>query len=215
MPIFDKEYWDRNYSEPLTMDCIGNAKEHVRYIKAYFDLEKVDISSIADFGFGYGHLFQKAMKAFIPYKAFGLEPSRHAFERAKKRKLKPTESTRLKLSNDTLENWCALKERPALRFDLGICCSVFQYVEEEPLREIIKTLSKRIKYLYLTVPTDKELDKQIEDLDFHDKYALRRSSGFYKSIIGEGFTNVSSRIWESKFHFNEDTTLIADLLYRH
>lgn len=197
------------------MDGIGNAKEHAAYIKAYFDLEKADISSVADFGFGYGYLFQKVMKAFLPYKALGIEPSPHAFEKAQKRKLKPVESTKLKLVNDTLESWCALRDQPKLNYDLGICCSVFQYMEEEVLVKTVETLSRRIKYLYLTVPTDKELDRQIEDLDFDDKYALRRSSAFYKSIVGAGFTNVSSRIWESKFHFNEETTLFTDLLYRH
>ena len=77
------------------------------------------------------------------------------------------------------------------------------------------TLSRRIKYLYLTVPTNKELDRQIEDLNFDDKYAYRRSSEFYKKVVGQGFTNISSRIWESKHHFNEETTLFTDLLYRH
>ena len=117
---FDKKYWDENYSQPFTMDGIGNAKEHANYIKAFFELEQVDISSIADFGFGYGYLFQKTMKAFIPYKALGLEPSKHAFERTKKRKLRPVESTKLKLVNDTLENWCSLEDHSKLNFDLGL-----------------------------------------------------------------------------------------------
>jgi len=215
MSVFDKKYWDENYSEPETMDCIGNAKDHVNYIKAYFELEKVDISSVADFGFGYGYLFQKVMKAFLPYKALGIEPSKYAFDKASKRKLLPVPSTKLQLINDRVENWCRLPDHPKLNFDLGICTSVLQYMEEEAIKLVVETLSRRVKYLYLTVPTDKELDRQIEDLNFHDKYALRRSSGFYKSIIGEGFTNVSSRIWESKTYFDESTTLITDLLYRH
>ena len=214
MPSFPKEYWDKNYSEPSTMDGIGNAKEHAKYIKAFFELERVDISSVVDFGFGYGYLFQKIMKTFLPYKALGIEPSKYAFEKASKRKLKPVESTKLKLVNDSLENWCRLEEHPRLNFDLGICTSVFQYIDEEPLKEIVAVMSKRVKYLYLTVPTEKELDRQIEDLDFDDKYALRRSSKFYKDIMGAHFTSISGRIWESKFHFNEDTTLFTDLLYR-
>ena len=58
---FDRKYWEENYSQPFTMDGIGNAKEHAKYLKAFFELEQVDISSIADFGFGYGYLFQKTM----------------------------------------------------------------------------------------------------------------------------------------------------------
>ncbi|MEX0798479.1 MAG: class I SAM-dependent methyltransferase [Bacteriovoracaceae bacterium] len=215
MSSFEKDYWEQNYSQPFTMDCIGNAKEHVKYMKAFFELEKVDISSVADFGFGYGYLFQKTLKAFLPYKALGVEPSRHAYLKAQKRKLKPVESTRLKLVNDTLESWCRQKDHQKHNYDLGICSSVFQYLEEEALEFVVKKLSKRIKYLYLTVPTDKELERQVEELSFDDKFALRRSSDFYKNILGKGFTNISSRIWESKFHFNEDTTLFTDLLYRH
>lgn len=215
MPTFSQEYWDKNYSEPFTMDCIGNAKEHTAYIKSYFELEKVDISSVADFGFGYAYLFQKVLKAFIPYKALGIEPSKPAFERAIKRKLAPVESTKMKLLNQSIEDWCRLKDHSKHHFDLGICTSVFQYIEEKDLVFIIETLSKRVKFLYMTVPTDKELDRQIEDLEFDDKYALRRSSEFYKSMMSKGFTNVSSRIWESKNYFNEDTTLLTDLLYRH
>lgn len=197
------------------MDCIGNAKQHANYIKAYFQLEMVDISSVADFGFGYGYLFQKVMKAFLPYKALGIEPSVPAFERATRRKLSPVESTKLILLNDTIENWCRLPDHPKHSYDLGICTSVLQYLDDEGMEFVLKTLAKRTRFLYLTVPTDKELDRQIEELDFDDKYALRRSSEFYKSTIGRHFTNLSSRIWESKFHFNEDTTLITDLLYRY
>lgn len=197
------------------MDCIGNASEHAKYIKAFFELEKVDVSSVADFGFGYGYLFQKVMKAFLPYKALGVEPSKTAFDRAKKRKLSPVESTNLRLLNIDLVQWCEQKDGPKNSFDLGICTSVFQYLDEKTLAFVVESLSRRIKYLYLTVPTDKELDRQIEELEFDDKYALRRSRQFYKKVIGAGFTNISSRIWESKAKFDEETTLFTDLLYRN
>jgi len=215
MSGFSQKYWDENYAQPFTMDGIGNASDHAKYIKAFFELEKVDVSSVADFGFGYGYLFQKVMKVFLPYKALGIEPSKVAFDRAKKRKLRPVESTNLRLLNIDLVKWCEQKDGPKNSFDLGICSSVFQYLDEESLELVIETMSRRIKYLYLTVPTDKELDRQIEELEFDDKYALRRSAQFYKKMIGKGFTNISSRIWESKTKFDEETTLFTDLLYRH
>jgi hypothetical protein len=214
MKAFEREYWDQNYSEPDTMDCIGNAKQHTRYLKTFLDLELIDVSSIIDLGFGYGHLFQKMMKAFIPYKACGLEPSQYAFDKASKRKLRPVPSTDLKLYNESIEDWCKRTDSQRERFDLGICTSVFQYLEEGILEEILPVLSRRIKYLYLSVPTDLELDRQVEDLKFHDKYALRRSREFYRRILCKDFTNISSKIWESKFYFNEETTLFTDLIYR-
>lgn len=214
MKTFEKDYWDQNYAEPMTMDCIGNAKDHVRYLQAFMTLEQVDVSSIIDFGFGYGYLFQKALKAFIPYKACGIEPSKYAFDKGRARKLKPVESTKLELLNESIMDWCQRKDAKKLRFDLGICTSVLQYIPKKELEEILPVIAKRVKYLYLTVPTDIELDKQIEDLNFHDTYALRRSRKFYREIIGKHFTNISSKIWESKSYFNEETTLFTDLLYR-
>jgi hypothetical protein len=43
------------------------------------------------------------------------------------------------------------------------------------LKEIIPIISKRIKYLYLTVPTDSELGRQISELEFKNEYAIHRS----------------------------------------
>lgn len=211
---FKKDYWDHNYSEPQTMDCIGNAKEHVNYIHAFFELEKVDISSIIDFGFGYGYLFQKLMKKFIPYKTMGIEPSKFAFDKARARKLRPVESTKLKLYNESLKDWCERKDNKQLRYDLGVCTSVLQYLSEEELKQCLPIIASRVKYLYLTVPTDKELDRQIEELEFDDKYALRRTRKFYREILAPHFTLISSKIWESKVYFDEDSTLFTDLIYR-
>ena len=211
---FQKEYWDHNYSSPSTMDGIGNAKDHVKYLKSFFELELVDISSIIDLGFGYGYLFQKMMKSFVPYKACGVEPSKYAFDKARSRKLKPVESTKLDLYNESIQQWCSRAESKRVRFDLALCNSVFQYIEKKDLELIVQVLSKRVKYLYLTVPTDIELDRQIDELDFNDTYALRRSRDFYRKILGKHFTNISSKLWESKFYFDDESTLFTDLLYR-
>lgn len=212
--MFTREYWDQNYSQPKSMDCIGNAKEHTKYLKSFFELELIDINSIIDLGFGYGYLFQKMLKTFIPYRACGLEPSKFAFDKARARKLQPVESTKLDLYNESIQEWSQRKSSPKTRFDLGICTSVLQYIPNEEVDEILRVMSERIKYLYLTVPTDKELDQQIENLDFHDTYALRRSRKFYRKVIGKYFTNISSKVWESKYYFDEDSSLFTDLLYR-
>jgi hypothetical protein len=214
MAGFDKEYWDTNYSEPDSMDGIGNAKQHTKYLKSFCELELIDISSIIDLGFGYGYLFQSMMKEFIPYRACGVEPSLHAFNKARSRKLKPVESTKLELYNESILDWTKRSNTKNTRFDLAICTSVFQYLDKSELEEIVPILSERIKYLYLTVPTDKELDRQIEDLEFHDEYAQRRSRNYYRKLLNRNFTNISSKVWESKHYFNEEDTLFTDLLYR-
>lgn len=215
MTNFKKEYWDKNYSEPDTMDCIGNSDEHVNYLYSIFNLEKIDISSIVDLGMGHGVLFREVMAKFIPYKAYGIEPSSYIFKKVKKESLRPVESTNLVLKNITIQKWLDEIDGKKQAFDLALCNSVFQYIESEDLDLIVQGLSKHIKYLYLTVPTDKELKKQVSDLEFDDEYAIARSRSFYQKLMKKHFTCVSSRLWESKYFFNEKTSLFSDLLYRY
>lgn len=198
----------------MSMDGIGNAREHARYLKAFLAIEHVDISSIIDLGFGYGHLFREMMKAFIPHKAVGIEPSPFAFKKAKIDKLKPVESTDLKLYQEDLLTWIRT-ERKKNQFDLGICTSVFQYLSDKELKEIIPVLSKRIKFLYLTVPTNIELGRQVSELEFKDEYAIHRTREQYQKLLRPHFTFISGRVLESKHFFNEETTSFTDLLYRY
>ena len=75
MTIFDK-----NYSDPMSMDGIGNAKDHVRYLQSFLAVEHVDISTIVERGFGYAHLFREMLRAFKLHTAMGIEPSPYAFQ---------------------------------------------------------------------------------------------------------------------------------------
>lgn len=211
---FDKTYWDKNYSEPMTMDGIGNAKDHVKYLEAYLSIEHVDISTIVDLGFGYGHLFREMLRAFKPHTAVGIEPSHYAFKKAKPDKLRPVPSTDLRLYEEDILTWCQTN-RNNNNFDLGICTSVFQYLSDKDLKEILPVIAKRIKYLYLTVPTDVELGRQVSELEFKDEYAIHRTREKYQKLLKPHFTFVSSRVLESKFFFNEETTHFTDLLYRY
>lgn len=215
MTTFDKTYWDKNYSDPMSMDGIGNAKEHARYLQAFLTIEHVDVSSVVDLGFGYGHLFREMLKIFIPHRAVGIEPSEHAFKKVKLDKLKPVASTDLKLFQEDLLSWCRTDRKKNNIFDLGICTSVFQYLSDKDLKEVISVMSKRIKYLYLTVPTNVELGRQVSELDFKDEYAIHRTREQYQKLIRPHFTFISSRVLESKYYFNEETTPFTDLLYRY
>lgn len=213
MTSFDKTYWDQNYSDPMSMDGIGNAKEHTKYLEAYLKIEHVDISTIIDLGFGYGHLFRQMLKTFKPYRAVGIEPSDYIFKKAKIDKWRPVPSTDLKLYQEDLITWCRTKRKDN-QFDLGICTSVFQYLSDKELKEVLPILAQRVKYLYLTVPTDVELSRQISELEFKDEYAIHRSREKYQKLIRPHFTFISSRILESKHFFNEEDTAFTDLLYR-
>ena len=211
---FDQEYWKKNYCEPESMDGIGNAKEHALYLKHFLSIEYVDVSSIIDFGFGLGHLFEEMLKTFLPYKAYGIEPSEYAYQQVVERSIAPVESMKLELYQQDLVNWSRRPKGRTKRFDLGICTSVFQYLSDSELKEVLPVMAEKVKYLYLTVPTNLELDRQIEELEFHDTYCYRRGRQFYQRLIRKHFTFISSRLLESKVHFDEESTAFTDLLYR-
>lgn len=211
---FSKEYWDVNYSEPEEMDNIVNAKEHADYMKAIFGLEYVDISSVVDLGFGLGILFKEVLKTFKPYRAHGIEPSKFAFDIVSKKKLSPAESTKLSLENIDLLTWAKKEYKKEKTFDLGLCTSVFQYLSDEEIEFVLPIMAKRIRYLYFSVPTNLELKRQVSDLEFKDEYAIHRTREKYLKMIRPHFTFISSRLLESKVHFDDGTTHFTDLLFR-
>jgi len=211
---FPDQYWTVNYAEPEEMDNIMNAREHAAYMKAIFDLERVDISSVIDLGFGLGILFEQVLQTFVPYRAHGIEPSPYAFAQFKKKKLSIPESTKLSLDQVDLVTWASSTPKREKTYDLGICTSVLQYLSDEEIKEVMPVLAKRVRYLYLSVPTDLELKHQIEDVEFHDEYAIHRSKEKYLKFIHPHFTIISSRLLESKIHFDEDSTNFTDLLFR-
>jgi hypothetical protein len=212
---FNKNYWDLNYDEPKEMDGIGNAMEHGLYLKYLFALDLIDISTVIDFGFGLGTLFKEILSTFLPHKGVGIEPSPYAFKQVTKEYLIPVESTKLVLKNTDLLTWCKDNDQKKEVFDLGICTSVFQYLSDEEILKVLPILSKKVKYLYFSVPTDKELSRQVEEIEFDDQFAISRSRSFYQKAIKPHFTVVSSRVLESKYHFNEESTHFTELLFRN
>jgi len=211
---FSSEYWEVNYADPEEMDNIVNAREHAAYMKAIFALEAIDISSVIDLGFGLGILFEEVLKTFIPYRARGIEPSKHIFDLVMKRDLRPTESTRLVMENTDLVSWAKKDSKRDKIFDLGICTSVLQYLSDEEIEFVMPLMAARMRYLYLSVPTDLELKKQIEDVNFKDEYAIHRPREKYLQFIRPHFTFISSRLLESKIHYDEETSSFNDLLFR-
>lgn len=211
---FSKEYWEKNYAEPQEMDGIGNAQEHARYAKAFFDVEFVDISSIVDLGFGLGYLLKAFIEEFKPYKTEAIEPSRHAFSQTSKEDLQYSLTSKVSLKNIGILEWVRLSKPNSKRFDLGVCTSVFQYLSDEQIKEVLPVLSQRLKYLYFSVPTDLELKRQREDLSFHDTYAIQRSKEKYYELLSAHFTFIGCRILESKFHFSEQDSNFTDFLFR-
>lgn len=210
---FKKQYWKENYSEPETMDGIGNAKDHARYIHSVFALEGIEINSILDLGFGLGVLGREVSNKLKCKRYDGIEPSQYAFERMKNDELELFKAKKVEIEETDMLS--GLKHRLSLReeYDLAICSSVLQYCENEYIKECIEHLSKSVKYLYLSVPTDKELERQVKELDYFDKFAIRRSKEDYMELISPCFSVVSLRLLESRHYFDEKSTDFTDLLF--
>ena len=196
------------------MDNIVNAREHAAYMKAIFALEAIDISSVIDLGFGLGILFEEVLSTFIPYRAHGIEPSKHVYDLVAQRDIRPADSTKLVMENIDLVSWAKKEAKREKNFDLGLCTSVLQYLSDEEIKIVMPVMAARMRYLYLSVPTDIELKRQIEEVEFKDEYAIHRTKEKYLEFIRPHFTFISSRLLESKIHFDENTSSFTDLLFR-
>lgn len=194
------------------MDGIYNARAHARYLKALFELEELaPVKNMVDLGVGLGFLTLEMAKAFSPKKIVAIEPSEHAFKRAQKNLQTLKELTLKKM---TIEEWCVAEKKNKTVYELGICSSVFQYLPSDSIKKVLPILSKKIKYLYLTVPTDLEQKMMKKDLDFVDSWAYTRSAEDYLEMLAPHFAVVSSRLLESKAFYSESTTPFTNLLYR-
>lgn len=221
---FSEDYWKENYSSPMEMDNVGNRKLHLNYIKSFLALEYTDVSSLADYGFGLGYLFLEALKTFKPYRAYGLEPSLAAYvpgeKRLKKFQREKLPTMKLKLEQVDLLDWAKnynlerKSQQKMKAFDLGFCTSVFQYLSDDEISLVAEELAYANKILYFSVPTDLELKKQREEVEFTDRFAIRRTRERYLELLSPHFTFVGNRFLESKIHYNEETSPFSELLFR-
>ncbi len=209
---FSAHYWDTIYSQPQTMDGIINASLHADYLQSMFALDAVKVRSVLDVGFGLGYLFNTVIKRFKPQHAVGIEPSTHAFAEARKVIVAPA-NCRLKLLPIALEDWCASSRRPG-RFDLTLCTSVIQYLDDDVLHQVLPVLAQRSRHLYLTVPTDVEAQRMAVEYHFEDGFALHRTRAEYRELLDPHFTVIGNRLLESKHYFDETNTPFSELLFR-
>ncbi len=211
---FKTSYWKKYYGEPQIMDCVYNAKEHAHYLQHLFALETVNIGTMIDFGYGLGHLLEEMINVFMPYQVEGIEPSAHTYALLDAAQLQRVPSMEVSLFPIDLLTWCLDESRDDVVFDLGICTSVFQYLSDEEINLCVPIMAKRVKYLYFTIPIDTELDYQANEMNFDDVFAIPRSREAYHELLSPGFTIVSTRVLESKIHFDEENTCFNELMFR-
>lgn len=196
------------------MDAIGNKRIHCRYLSLLFKLDQVEINSILDLGTGLGFFFDALIAEFKPHCALAIEPSKMAFKKAKKNIKVPSANMKFKILNTDIKSWCENSHYLNQVFDLAVCTSVFQYLDLKELKIVIPIIAKRVKFLYLTVPTNLEYLRMKEDNGFTDTYAYSRTQKFYLNLLRPHFTFISNRLLESKIHYDEMNCEFREYLYR-
>ena len=107
-------------------------------------------------------------------------------------------------SIDTSEHACATwghdlldisKWRPSAPFDLVICHSVLQYIDDEPVARAIENLGAATRHvLYLEIPTTADL-AQIVDPDRTDLDLFSRTGDWYRALLDPYFRQVGAGLW--------------------
>ncbi|MCB9789216.1 MAG: class I SAM-dependent methyltransferase [Deltaproteobacteria bacterium] len=215
--IPDATYWRECYAEPELMDGVFNAEDHAAYLDRIFALEGVSVRSMVDLGFGLGHLTDAMIAALRPYEVEATEPSAWARERALARGLGRARAlgrpARPRIRDLDLLTWCQEPARP-VPFDLGVCTSVLHYLADDELATVLPALALRVRYLYLTLPTAVDLERQVRAEGFFDRHAHARTRERWWELLGPHFVCVANRLLESRPLRDPDSVAFEDDLFR-
>jgi ubiquinone/menaquinone biosynthesis C-methylase UbiE len=195
MNQFEETYWKEIYL-PYKIDGEFNAPKHIEYIHSFFKLHSYAIKTIIDIGFGNGKLLKEVIHQIKPKKLVALDiSSLKTNELLKKKWLRKTNFA-IYNTDFLLFDTKNLEKKP---FDLSICNSVFQYIRTvKDLEECFIKLSKISKYVYLSIPTDKDYTLMKSKFDFTDRFAYQRTKEVYIHLIQKYFRIIGYNILESK-----------------
>ncbi|MEC9281138.1 MAG: class I SAM-dependent methyltransferase [Bdellovibrionota bacterium] len=204
----EKDYFDKIYAKSELIDGDYNAKSHARYLFQILSLVEANVSSVADFGFGKGKLLYETLKLFRPSRVMALDSSEYAFNELQKQKW--VKDWNIDLQHKELSQIVP----PKKAFDLGICNSVLQYVQDEDLEQIFERLSYSCRFIYLHVPSREDYQKLKLQSDFKDPWAKKRPDRIYQDLVARYFTRVSWGLLESKTLVDAELSPFFDSLYR-
>jgi ubiquinone/menaquinone biosynthesis C-methylase UbiE len=201
---FSKKYFQKMYPKDGYIDGDFNAREHANYLKALFDLMEIEGKSLIDFGFGKGELLYRVSKVFDSEKVEAVDVSDFAHQEIKKKAW----SKEWKLHHKPIHE---ISGRGI--FDLGLCNSVLQYVDDDLVEVSLQRMAEKTKFLYFHVPTSEDYLVLKKVLDFKDPYAKQRPKAFYEKFTAKYFTVVAWGVLESKFNGRKGTPF-TDSFYR-
>ena len=210
---FEKDYWDQLYKNANHIDGFANGDAHAAYLKSLMYLDMVVVTSMADLGFGLGKLFSAFIETFEPARVLGIEPSKVAYEQFDTSNVEK-DGVCLKLMNTDVRSWALRRPDAWTYFDLGVATSIFQYLSDRHLEQVVPILASRFRWLYITIPTTDEYAFMKRQSGFHDPWAHSRSAAYYRSVFGKDFHFIGSRLLESKRAFKTMDSPFTEDLFR-
>jgi SAM-dependent methyltransferase len=178
---FDAAYYRRYYGRSGVHDAarIGHLAQGVCSLAAWW---KVPIRSVLDVGAGKGYWRAWLAEHRPKVRYHGIDVSEHACRRYGH-----------ELAD--LGTW-----RPRRRYDLVVCQSVIQYLDDPAASAAIRTMAAACRgLLYLEVPTIADrgttIDPDGTDLDVH-----WRTGHWYRTRLQVHFTEIGGGLWLSNDH---------------
>lgn len=137
----------------------------------------VPVRSMLDVGSGVGYWRDWYLKNFPRTRVVSVDVSEHACKKYGH-------------EQRDISTWT-----PTKQFDLVICQSVLQYLDDRTARAAIKNLAKATRHvLFFEVPTRGDLrhniDRSVTDLEIHS-----RTGAWYRKELSRHFTQAGAGLW--------------------
>ena len=185
---FDAEYYSRFYGRRP----VHNRKQIAHLFDGVMSLARwwrIPIRAVLDVGAGKGYWRDCLAESHPTVRYHGIDASEYACRR-------------FHHEHVDIATW-----QPPREYDLVVCQSVLQYLDDSDATKAIRTLATACRgLLYFETPTvsdqDTVIDRSSTDLDVH-----WRSGNWYRKQLAAGFTEIGAGLWLSR----ESTTAFFEL----
>ena len=176
---FDAEYYSRFYGRRPVHDRkqIAHLADGVMSLAKWW---RIPIRSVLDVGAGKGYWRDCLADSHPTVKYHGIDASEYACRR-------------FHHEHVDIASW-----QPPRQYDLVVCQSVAQYLDDVNAAKAIRALATACRgLLYFETPTvsdrDTVIDRSSTDLDVH-----WRSGSWYRKRLAAGFTEIGAGLWLSR-----------------
>jgi Methyltransferase domain len=173
---FDASYYEHFYTDAQVHDQ-QRIDGLVNGIVGFATWLSIDVKSVLDVGAGMGAIRTALQRHHPTVRYRGTDISKHACK------------TYGHLHVD-IANW-----KPKRAYDLTVCLSVLQYLDDQQIGNAIDSLAAATRsLLYLEIPTRWDRDNVINP-DATDMFVHWRSGRFYQRLLTEHFQQVGAGLW--------------------